>query len=162
MKIHLEPFSAEVGESVIDIFNDYVENSFAAYPEERVSYEFFDMFLKMSAGYPTVVAKDENEVVGFGMLRPHSPIPTFSHTTEISYFVKPGYTNRGIGSLMLEHLIGGAKEKGLSSILANISSLNQVSINFHRKHGFVECGRFRGVGRKHGRVFDIVWMQKKL
>jgi len=162
MKIHLEPFSAEVGGAVIDIFNNYVENSFAAYLDQIVPYEFFDMFLKMSAGYPTVVAKGENEVVGFGMLRAHSPIPTFSHTAEISYFLKPGYTNRGIGSLMLEHLIGGAKEKGLSSILANISSLNQGSINFHRKHGFIKSGRFRGVGRKHGRVFDVVWMQKML
>ena len=109
MKIHLEPFSAEVGGAVIDIFNNYVENSFAAYPDQIVPYEFFDMFLKMSTVYPTVVAKDENEVVGFGMLRTHSPIPTFSHPAELSYFFKHGYKNRGIGSLMLEHLIGGAK-----------------------------------------------------
>ncbi|WP_243669404.1 hypothetical protein [Methanoculleus chikugoensis] len=35
-------------------------------------------------------------------------------------------------------------------------------MRFHRRHGFVECGRFRNVGSKHGVLFDVVWMQKFL
>ena len=49
--------------------------------------------------YPTITVKDEiGEVLGFGMLRAHNPIPTFSQTAEITYFIKPEYTRRGIGS----------------------------------------------------------------
>lgn len=36
------------------------------------------------------------------------------------------------------------------------------SLAFHRKHGFEDCGRFKGVGRKFGEDFDIVWMQRHL
>jgi phosphinothricin acetyltransferase len=43
--------------------------------------------------------------------------------------------------------------------MAHISSLNEGSIRFHAARGFCECGRFRNIGIKHGRPFDMVWMQ---
>ena len=48
------------------------------------------------------------------------------------------------------------------SVLAGISSLNEGSIKFHLQNGFAECGRFRGVGRKKGHIFDMVYCQKML
>ena len=35
-------------------------------------------------------------------------------------------------------------------------------MKFHLRHGFVECGRFRNIGRKQGQVFDVVYYQKML
>ncbi|MGD0951544.1 MAG: hypothetical protein ABR985_03985 [Methanotrichaceae archaeon] len=49
---------------------------------------------------------------------------------------------------------------GIVTVLASISSLNQASLAFHKKNGFVECGRFVGIGRKMGKGFDVVWMQR--
>jgi len=163
MEYEMVPISPEDRGAVIDIFNHYIENSFAAYPERKVPYEFFDLFLRNTAGYPTVAAKDENRnVLGFGMLHPHSPMPTLAGTAEITYFIRPEFTGKGIGAAMLGYLLTGAREKGLHCILANISSLNEGSISFHRNHGFAECGRFREVGKKKGKLFDTVWMQKLL
>lgn len=163
MKYDLFPISPDDRESVIDIFNYYIENSFAAYPENKVPYEFFGLFLQSTAGYPTAIVKDENKtVLGFGLLRPHSPIPTLAETAEITYFIRPEYTGKGIGSTIMEYLLEGAREKGLHCILASISSLNEGSIRFHIHHGFSECGRFREVGKKYGKLFDTVWMQKLL
>jgi len=163
MKYDLFPISPDDKESVIDIFNYYIENSFAAYPENKVPYEFFGLFLQSTAGYPTAIVKDESKtVLGFGLLRPHSPIPTLAGTVEITYFIRPEYTGKGIGSTIMEYLLEGAREKGLHCILASISSLNEGSIRFHIQHGFSECGRFREVGKKWGKLFDTVWMQKLL
>jgi phosphinothricin acetyltransferase len=64
--------------------------------------------------------------------------------------------------MLLACLEKGARDKGITTILAGISSLNPGSIEFHRKKGFTECGRFRKVGRKKGHDFDTVWMQKML
>ena len=61
---------------------------------------------------------------------------------------------------MLDYLLAGAKKQGIATILASISSLNEGSIRFHERHGFVECGRFLKVAEKKGMVFDTVWMQK--
>jgi L-amino acid N-acyltransferase YncA len=163
MALTLKPMTGADRLTVIDIFNYYIENSFAAYPEQKVSYDFFDILLKAREGYPAVVAGDETgTIAGFGMLRAFHPSPTFSKTAEISYFIKPEWTHRGIGKMMLNLLIQKAEEKGLTSLLASISSLNNPSIHFHQNNGFVECGRFIAIGEKKGQVFDVVYMQKKI
>ena len=163
MEYRLDPISINDREPVIDIFNYYVENSFAAYPETKVPYESFDTLLKMSDGYPTVAARDNRgRIMGFGMLRVHNPMPTFSQVAEITYFMAPEHTGKGIGTSILEYLVEEAKNKNISSILASISSRNEKSIAFHEKNGFKQCGRFQNIARKNGEVFDVVWMQKML
>ncbi len=163
MDYRLMPVSIEDGKAIIDIFNYYADNSFAAYPEGGVPYELFKLFLDMAQGYPFLVAKDGNgRVLGFGFLHPHNHISVFSRVAEITYFIAPEHTGRGIGSQILERLSSWARENGITSILASISSLNPGSIAFHKKNGFVECGRFAGIGRKKGKDFDVVWMQKMI
>ena len=135
MDIKIKPLTKEYQKEVIDIFNHYVENSFAAYPENKLPYEFFEKFLQMCADYPAIVAQDENgNILGFGMLRAYNPVPTFSQTAETTYFVKPELTGKGIGTIMLDYLVQEGKKNGLISILASISSLNDGSINFHIKN----------------------------
>lgn len=161
MEYSISPISTEDCEGIMDIFNHYVENSFAAYPENRLPYQAFDMFLQTSKSFPTGSIRDKSgRIVGFGMLRTHNPMPTFSQTAEATYFIHPDHTGKGLGKMLLGFLEKGAAEKGITNILANISSLNPNSIKFHEKNGFVECGRFRRVGKKKGREFDTIWMQK--
>jgi L-amino acid N-acyltransferase YncA len=163
MNVKIAPITKDNRKEIIDIFNYYVENSFAAYPEQKLPYEFFDHFLEMCEGYPALTAEDEHgDILGFGLLRAYNPFPTFSQTAEITYFIKPGYTGRGIGKRILDSLLAKATEKGFTSIIASISSLNEGSINFHKKNGFVECGRLREIGNKRGKTFDVVYMQKML
>jgi phosphinothricin acetyltransferase len=89
------------GKAVIDNFNYYVRNTFAAYPEQEVPYEFFGMFFEICKNYPSVVVRDSEEhVAGFGMLRPHSPIPAFRNTAEVTYFIRPDLTGKGLGNKM--------------------------------------------------------------
>lgn len=163
MQFTIEPVRKEDGKAVIDIFNHYVQSSFAAYPEDRVPYEFFSLFLNMAEGYPFLVARNgEENVLGFALLRPHSPLPVFSRTAEISCFIAPQHTGKGVGTAMQERLLAEAGEKGIDTILAGISSLNPASLAFHKKSGFVECGRLLKIGRKWGRDFDVVWMQRMI
>lgn len=163
MEYAISPISSADRTAIMDIFNYYVENSFAAYPETRLPEEAFEMLRQMSKGLPTsVVRNQKGEVVGFGMLRTHNPFSTFSWTAEATYFIHPDWTGKGLGKSVLAVLEKGARERGITNILASISSLNPRSIAFHKKNGFVECGRFLQVGKKMGREFDTVWMQKQL
>lgn len=149
--------------AVIDIFNHYIAGSFAAYPDEPMGYEFFDCFLNMTRGYPAVAIKDDAEnIVGFAFLHAYRAGRTFSRAAEITYFILPDHTGKGIGEAILEQFKSTARKQGIDSLLANISSRNEGSLRFHRKHGFKECGRFRRIGRKFGEDFDVVWMQLEL
>jgi len=163
MEYSISPISIQDREAIIDIFNYYVENSFAAYPENKLPYEAFDTYLQRANGLPTASIRDRNgKIVGFGMLRPHNPSPTLSQTAEVAYFIHPDHTGKGLGKMLLAFLEKGGRERGITNLLAHISSLNPNSIKFHLKNGFVECGRFKKVGKKKGREFDTVWMQKIL
>jgi phosphinothricin acetyltransferase len=163
MRIALEPITLDDREDIIDIFNFYTENSFAAYTATPLSYEMFDAFMQFSWGYPTVTAKDGiDRVIGFGMLRPYSSIPAFSCTAELTCFLRNGYTGKGIGKIILDHLIAEGRAMGITSILASISSMNDGSIRFHTKNGFSECGRLKAIGEKRGVRFDVVYCQKMI
>lgn len=50
MKIRIKPLTKNNQTEVIDIFNYFVENSFAAYPEDKLPHEYFDNLLKMGLG----------------------------------------------------------------------------------------------------------------
>lgn len=148
--------------SITGIFNHYVTESYAAYPEESVGESFFRDRHAAHPGYPFVVADGDDGVVGFAYLSPFHPVPTMRHTANLTYFLHPAHTGRGLGTVFLERLLEAGVDIGISNFMAHISSENPGSIRFHQRHGFVECGRFVNVGLKNGRSFDMVWMQKDL
>lgn len=155
------PLNEEHRKPVIDIYNYYIENSFAAFPEHKLSYSFFDMLLQATAGYPAIVVKAEHgEVVGFALLRPYHRLPAFKRVAEITYFIKPEYTGKGIGRSILEHFTEEAPKIGIDSILACISSLNENSLSFHYRNGFQLSGTLYNIGKKFNRDFSVHLMQK--
>jgi phosphinothricin acetyltransferase len=164
MNIKFEEMTQDYGKDVIDIFNYYAENSFAAYPDSQMPYEFYGKILEMTKNYPAYVIRDveSNKVSGFCFLRAYNPFPVFRETAEISYFIDKDYVGQGIGKKALGILEEDAKKLGVKTILASITSLNTSSIKFHQKNGFKECGRLLQVGRKFGKYFDILWMQKDI
>lgn len=161
MNITLEPLGETHRVPVIDIFNHYIENTFAAYLDRRVPYGFYDIFLSMMKGYPSAALRLESgDTAGFCFLRAHNPLPAFSRAADITYFVRHDLIGKGLGTQALGHLEAAAKPMGIDTVMASVSSLNEPSLRFHGKHGFRECGRFVRAGRKFDRDFDVVWFQK--
>ncbi len=164
MNLKFEEMTADYRKEVIDIFNYYVENSLAAYPETKLPYEFYDKYLEMTSNYPAFVIKDDDsvKVVGFCFLRAYNPFPVFHEAAEIAYFIEKDEVGKGIGEKALARLEEDAKRIGIKTLLASISSENARSLKFHQNNCFKECGRFSRVGKKMGRHFDIIWMQKDI
>ncbi len=162
MSVEFRPAADYHAKAVIDIFNHYIENGFAAYPERTLPYDAFTMVQHLTAGYPFYVVEVAGKVVGFGFLHSFNSMDTFKRSAEVVYFIMPEHTGKGIGTELLKRLVADAKTDGIDTLLASISSYNEGSIRFHARHGFTECGRFRRVGMKRGRDFDVVWMQRFL
>jgi len=149
--------------AVTRIFNHYVETSLAAYPQRPLRVDEFRSLLPSGETAPALVAANgEGDVVGFAFLRRYSPHDTFCATALATYFVAPGHTRAGLGSLLLDRLEEQAKRARIRHLLAHVASENEASLAFHRSHGFHPCGTFHGIGIKHGRSFDIVWFEKSL
>ncbi len=162
MNYKILPLHEKYYPAMLAVFNHYVENSFAAYPENKAGLDVFSKLLASLGDYPSGVIMCGEDVAGFAFLRPYSPLSVFRKTAEITCFLAVGHTGKGAGALALSFLEGEAALRGITRILAGISGFNDGSMRFHGRHGFVECGRFRGIGLKFGREFDVVWMEKFL
>jgi L-amino acid N-acyltransferase YncA len=163
MNYAIRKFKNEDSDAVIDIFNHYIVNSFAAYAEEAIGYESIKAFKEMTIGYPFYVAETrDGQTAGFSFLRPYQHMKVFQRAAEITYFISPEHTRKGLGERLLDSLVRDARHMRIDSVLASVSSLNEPSLRFHLKNGFTQCGRFQSIGRKFGRDFDMVWMQKRI
>jgi len=158
----IRPLTVADGPRVTRIFNHYVRKSFAAFPDREVGRPFILQLLEQAAGYGSFAVVADGEIIGFGMVRPLYPFPNLMAAGEVSYFLCPGFTGRGTGTRLLGVLEARARELGMTSLVARVSSRNRRSIRFHRKNGFSLCGRIRGIGTKFGRSFDVVILQKAL
>ena len=148
----------------MNILNYYVKNTFNAYPEHEMGLSRFDVLYEDFKDYPNVCLYDEEAGMlgGYSYMHPYGKFSCFDHMALITHFIHPDYTGKGYGSKMLEHNINDAKERGLKVIFASISSLNEGSLNFHKKNGFVKCGHFKKALQKNGTFFDMVWVQLEI
>ncbi|MFW9902382.1 MAG: GNAT family N-acetyltransferase, partial [Candidatus Thorarchaeota archaeon] len=133
-------------------------NGFAAYSEKELKIEFINRLKKDSISF--IILEIENKIAGFALLRNYLPYENFKHTGQLSYFIKPEYTNKGFGTILLNKLVEDAIKIGINYFFVHISSLNEQSLNFHKKHGFIECGRLTNIAMKFDMSFDIIFMQK--
>jgi phosphinothricin acetyltransferase len=160
---NIRKLKLEDKQAVVDIFNHFVENSYAAYPEKKVGLIFIEKLIELvidDSSY--VVETSQQNVIGFGLLRRHHAYEVFNRTAEVTYFLLPGHLRKGLGTKLLSMLIHDAKRAGIDTLLAHISSLNEGSVIFHKKHNFIECGRFLRIGKKSNKDFDVIWMQRFL
>ncbi len=146
--------------AIAEVFNHFVINGLAAYPEEPVSGKVFEKRHLESPDLPFVIGEIGGAVVGFAYLSPFHHASTMKRSATLTYFIQPESTGAGLGGRFLDLLIERGKGLGITNFLAHISSANEGSIRFHARHGFTECGRFLKVGEKAGRTFDMVWMQR--
>ncbi len=157
MKTTIRAFKDNDAPRLLEIFNYFVRNSFAAYGDKDAGPEVLEKFKNMKIVF--LVLEVEEEAVGFGLVQKYRPHDTMRHTGMLTYFVLPEYTGKGLGSRLFNRLLEGARAKGVTNFVAHISSLNEQSLRFHKKQGFQECGRLKNMGIKFNRPFDIIWVQ---
>jgi len=161
-KVTFVDLCARHAHPVMEIFNYYILNSFAAYPDEALPLSYFNEFIKITKGYPAKAVINNSRVIGFGFLRPYKPFSTFSSSAEITYFIHNQFKGSGIGKQLLTILEDEAQKMGLKAIFASIVSLNAESLLFHQRNGFVQVGVLSEIGNKMGKAFDIIWMKKSM
>ena len=146
-------------EKILSVVNTFVPDSFATYTDEDYPLSVAMEWSKNAKVF--LILEIDNEVIGFGFLAPYKPFKSFSHTGVLTYFILSEYTGKGLGTKLLNTLISKGKDIGVTNFVAHISSKNQQSLNFHKKHGFKEVGRFKDMALKFGEYIDVIWVQKQ-
>lgn len=114
-------------------------------------------------GMPWLAAKDaDGALLGYAYAGPFHTRAAYRHTCEDTIYIRHDRLGQGIGTALLAALLTACEAAGLRQAMALIAATEPASIALHAKAGFVEVGRLRSVGRKHGQWIDVVYMQRAL
>lgn len=117
----------------------------------------------IAAGLPYLVAERHGELVGFAYAGAYHSRPAYRYTLEDSVYVLTGLGGCGIGTALLQALVGRCETGRWRQMIALIGdSANVASIALHRRMGFRTAGTLSAVGFKLGRWVDTVLMQRAL
>jgi phosphinothricin acetyltransferase len=109
-----------------------------------------------------IIIDGHNETCGFCYYARFKPREAFDTTVEISLYLKPGYSGKGMGNKALEMLEEHIRNDGFKNIIASITSENKHSMNLFEKRGFTCCGQMKNAAEKFGRKLDLMTYQKNL
>jgi L-amino acid N-acyltransferase YncA len=117
----------------------------------------------LAKGFPYLVAEISGSVAGYAYAGPYRERRAYDWCVEDSIYVAPEFHRKGIGRLLLTHLVADAERLGFRQMLAVIGdSASAASIAVHAAAGFRLIGTLQSTGFKHGRWLDTVLMQRPL
>jgi phosphinothricin acetyltransferase len=149
-----------------EIHNHYVLNTHITFdiqpytPEQRVTW-----FHEHSDGhrYRLLVAEDADAgVVGYACTGRFRPKEAYDTSVEVSIACSPDATGRGIGRQLYQTLFTLLAREDIHRILAGIAQPNAASNALHKRFGFKPIGTFSSVGRKFGKYWDVLWLERPL
>lgn len=146
-------------ESLLAIYNYEVEHTTATFDlvpkttEERREW----MDAHNVDNHPLFVAEEEGVIVGYASLSPYRLLDAYKETVELSVYVDRRFRGRGIAKQLLEVILQEARAReDIHSVISVITGDNAASIHLHERFGFTCCGTMREMGRKFGKLLDIV------
>jgi phosphinothricin acetyltransferase len=112
---------------------------------------------------PCLVARDEcGETIGWAALTPASARPVYSGVAEVSIYVDPAQSGRGVGRALLLALVDASERAGLWTLRAGVFPENAASIALHESCGFRLLGTHERIGRMpDGRWRDVVLYERR-
>ena len=175
--------------AVLAIYNHYVLHTVTSFlvQEANLAYVKAPFERATDRGLPYFVADLGGEVVGYAYASPFRGFMLgYGHSVEITIFLHPIHTKKGLGSSMMKALLAALKtadhvgreaahednpvEFDIWNVLA-IMSIDDESEDgtfgmslrdWYEKWGFKVVGRLEGIGWKQGRRLDTMYMQLRL
>lgn len=150
---------------ITEIHNYYVQNTHITFdvrpftPEQRVPW-----FHEHSDGrrHRILVAEDNGEILGYTATGAFRTKEAYETTVEVSVACNPGSTAKGIGAQLYQELFSLLETEDVHRVVAGIAQPNAASNALHKRFGFTSIGAFTEVGRKFGKYWDVLWMEKAI
>ncbi len=161
----MRPADAADAAAISRIYNHYILNSVATFEEEVVTAEELGRRIDAirSAELPWLVAVDSTAgLVGYAYAAPWKPRSAYRYSVEITVYLAPECSGRGLGTLLYDVLFAGLKERGIHAAMGGIALPNPASVALHEKFGMKQVALFKEQGFKFGRWVDVGYWQRLL
>jgi phosphinothricin acetyltransferase len=143
---------------VADIYKQGIDTGVATFQNEIPDWESWD---KSHLAIGRVAAFEGEEMSGWAALTPVSSRCVYAGVAEVSIYIASNFRGKGVGKLLMEHLIKASEEAGLWTLQSGIFPENIASISLHEKCGFRKIGYRERIGMKDGVWRDNVIMERR-
>lgn len=99
------------------------------------------------------VATEHNTVIGWVALSPVLQRTGYHGVTELSIYIDQDHQGKGIGKVLMQHIIDTSEKAGIWTIMSFIFPENDKSIALHQKFGFKLLGTQHKAAQLKG-----IWM----
>jgi len=163
MKIEFTELQEKDLPIVKKIYDYYILNSTATYYTEPLSVGELKKSIPFNhPKYKSFLIHCDDTVCGYCYLSQYKNRQAYDRTAEITIYLKPGFTGKGIGRFALDELEKIARNNQLKVLIGVISADNKSSIALSEQCGYEKCAHFKQVGEKFGEILDVVAYQKIL
>jgi RimJ/RimL family protein N-acetyltransferase len=109
-------------------------------------------------GMRYLVARLDGKVVGGASLHPRTD--KRAHVAEYGIFIREGYRNLGLGTILTKVFVEIARESDLEILQLSVYAANMRAFHVYKKCGYRECGRLtRDIRFLDGTYTDRIMME---
>jgi phosphinothricin acetyltransferase len=167
-QIDIRPATPDDAAALLAIYAPYVAETAISFEYDVPSEEEFrQRIIGFSKEYPYLVAEEDGRIVGYAYAHIFHGRAAYQWSVETSIYVDRHEKRKGIGKVLHEALEQALKAQGILNMEAAIAYIEEEdeylthdSIRFHEWMGYKKVAHFHQCGRKFGRWYDVVWMEK--
>ncbi len=143
---------------ILNIYAHYILNTTITFETEVPSLNIFNERIKhIISTYPWIICEYGDEILGYAYACKHRERSAYKWSVDVSVYLRPEYTGKGIGKILYSSLINILKFQGFINAYAGIALPNMSSVGIHEKFGFVQVALYKNVGYKFRQWIDVGW-----
>jgi L-amino acid N-acyltransferase YncA len=154
----IQPLTIAHYPSVKKIYEQGIATGQATFQTTATEWEEWD---QSHLPHSRIVAIENDEVIGWAALTPVSGRCVYAGVAEISVYIDERYRGRGIGKILLQHLIAESEAHNIWTLQAGVFPENISSLKIHESLGFRRVGYREKIGKLKGIWRDTVLLEKR-
>ena len=149
--------------AIKEIYDYYILHSTATFHTEPITIKELKEFMYTDHPiYKTFLINVEETLAGYCYYSFYKKRQAYNRTAEITIYLKPEFTGKGIGKKSIHFLESEALKFGIRNFLAVITGNNTESLKLFEKMCYIKCAHFKNVGEKFNKILDVVAFQKEI
>ncbi len=144
-------------EAITAIYNEVVlENSASFDINPKTTHDFIQWFNHYKDRFPIRVATSDTQILGYIALTPYGQDEGYQYTVKLQIYVHQDARGQGVGRQLIEDILVQAKSVyKFHTIISEITSTNQASLQLHQALNFQYCGHIKECGYKFNQFHDM-------
>ena len=152
------------------IYAPYVRETAISFEYEPPSAEEFARRMEeVLEQFPYLTAVSDGEIVGYAYAHPYGVRKAYSHSVELSVYVRRDCRGLGAGRKLYEAMEVLLKAQNVTNLYALVAGVDEEdeylthdSQKFHAAMGYVQVGKLHKAGYKFGRWYDMITVEKMI